>query len=658
MNVSKYANVALPLVTLCGLVVLVGMSLHTSQSAEVLGRWSYQYAYLLALVATGTLLLAVFCVPDWRRGLLHRSTKPPSQRLFWALPTGGLLLLAVAWLALINLLPVAEGGLTRVLVMITLSGLTLPVLWLMHRMGVAHQLVILRKPGALLLLLLGLQLIQVFLWIGLAPQVHRTGEFFPLIAGVRQSVDIRSFIMTPDRNADTWFNFFMLWPVAGYYMRLFGVGIDQARFFYLLVSALALPFIGAIASRLYGRTAAFCAIAVGIAIPLQYNWALSHSWVATSTAFALFAMLRANDRERPLFWSFVAGIAATSAVEGHIYGGAFAVTFCLLWFRRWLRTRRHDSPGANKSFSSFLAGCLLFALIWAVYHIALPGLALSEVPGILRETWDWEAAISNPTAQVGFTPANIFLQLKIYLYSAPVEFLLLIVVAVAALLRRSQADRLLLTVTAGALILVGLFFAHVNDFYLIFVFPFFCIWFGAWSSHLGRSASAGTSQEISLSGAGLYILSATILLYALFAHTRSLEHGLIQHRRQIERMTVIGREIDSLLPARDIVVAGDAGYYLGMPHRLNYAAGFSFTWNLPKYWAFDWPEAVIVTPGGDEGYSNLASWLFDHDFRPARCFSLPGLGDETTILFLTPDLMPRQDASNCPAAWLASLATP
>ncbi len=658
MIVSKHANWTIPLALIAGLLVLFCMALHTSQSAEVLGRWSHEYAYLLGLVTAGTLLLAVLSVPVWRRRLLRCSTQPPSQRLTRALPTGGLLLLVVCYLALINLLPVEKGGFTRVLVMLTLGGLTLPVLWLMHRRGAGHQPVFIRRPGALLALLLGLQLFQIVLWIGLTPQVHRTGEFFPIIAGVRQSVDIRSFIMTPDRNSDTWFNFFMLWPVSGYYMRLFGVGINQARFFYLLVSALALPFIGAIASRLYGRMAAFCAIAVGIAIPLQYNWALTHGWVATSTAIALFAMLRARDRERPLFWSFVAGVAATSAVEGHVYGGAFTVIICLLWLLHWLRARRRDQPDANKSFFSFLAGCLSFTLIWAAFHIALPGLALSEVPGILRETWDWEAAISNPTAQVGFTPANVLLQLKIYLYSAPVEFLLLFVVVTAALLRRSQADRLLLTASAGALILVGLFFAHVNDFYLIFVFPFFTVWFGAWLSRFNRSAGAGSSRDISLSNAGLFVLVATILLYSLFAHARSLEDGLIQHRRHIQRMTVIGREIDSLLPARDLVIAGDPGYYLGMPQRMNYAAGFSFTWNLPKYWAFDMPEAVIVTPGGDDGYSNLTSWLVDHDFRPARCFSLPGLGDETTILFLTPDLMPSGDAIDCSTEYLTGLAMP
>ncbi len=231
MNISKLATVALPIALLTSLAFLLGMSLRTSQDPVVLGRWSPSYSYLLGLVGAATLVLAVFCVPDWRRRLLHRSEQSPPHRLTRTIMTGGLLFLIVAYLALINLLPVAEGGLTRVLVMLTLCGLSLPVLLILHRSGAGYQTVTIRWPRMLLFLLLGLQLIQIVLWIGLAPQVHRTGEFYPLVAGVRQSADIRSFIMTPDRNAETWFNFFMLWPLSGYYMRLFGVGINQARFF-------------------------------------------------------------------------------------------------------------------------------------------------------------------------------------------------------------------------------------------------------------------------------------------------------------------------------------------------------------------------------------------------------------------------------------------
>ncbi len=366
-------------------------------------------------------------------------------------------------------------------------------------------------------------------------------------------------------------------------------------------------------------------------------------------------MLRSNDRERSFFWSFVCGIAATSAVEGHVYGGAFSVTFCLLWIGRWIGARRHNVPDANKTFFSFLAGCLLFTVIWALYHIALPGLALSEVPGILSETWRWEAAISNPTAQVGFTPANISLQLKIYLYSAPVELVLLAIALVAALARRTAADRLLLSLAVGAMAIVGLFFAHVNDFYLIFVFPIFAIWFGAWLGKFFGDYHDPSSQGVHLSGAGLFVLLASIFLYAFFFHARSLENGLLNHRTQIWEMERIGREINNLLPNEDVVVAGDPGYYLGMPHRLNYATTFSFTWGLPGYWAFDAPQAVIVTVGIDDGYSNLDTWLVDHNFQPARCYSVPDLGEETTILYLSPDLGPPQAAISCSAedlAWL------
>lgn len=502
----------------------------------------------------------------------------------------------------------------------------------------------------------GLQLLQIALWIGLAPQVHRQSDLLHLNLAVRQASDIRSFILTPDRNAETWFsNFQMVWPVAGHYMRLFGVGINQARFFCLLMSALALPFIGLSARRLYGNTAAFCAVAVGIAIPLQYNWVRADGWVATATAIALYAMLRAKDPGRFRLWSFISGVAATSAVEGHVYGGAFSVTFCVLWLLRWLRDRRQGESGATQAFGCFVAGCLIFTLLWASYHIALPGTALSDVPDLLRETWEWEVNTSNPTGQVGLTPANTLLQLKIYLYSAPAELILLAIVLVAALIRRNAADRLLLSLAGGALAIVGLFLAHVNDFYLVFAFPFFAIWFGAWLARFFREGAEHSAQGINLSFAGLFVLLAAILLYALFAHARSLEHGLLTHRAQLREMERIGREIDAMLPPADVVVAGDPGYYPGMPQRLNFASSFSFTWGLPKYQAFGDPEAVIVTPGVDDDWPHLGAWLGEREFQPARCFSGHDLGEGVTILYLSPELMPPQSAIDCTPEDLALL---
>ena len=649
------SRLIVPLTFVAALLALALLLARSSETPEVLGRWSLRYTYLLALVATGTLALGAFSVPAWRARLLRRSEQPASRRQAWALLAGGLLLLPVASLVLQALLPVQESSLMRALLILTLCGLTLPVLWLMHRSGAGYLPLQLRRPGLLLILLVGLQLLQVTMWIGLAPEVHRAGDLIVLNSGVRQAADISSFIMSPERNSDTWFNFFMLWPLSGVYMRIFGVGVNQARFFYLLVSALALPFITLSARRLFGKTAAFAAIALGLAIPLQYNWILAHSWVASATSIALYAMLRARDARRPAFYSFLCGFAAVSAVEGHIYGAAFALMFCLLWLWRWLCALRQGESWRDTAFWSFVAGFALFSLLWAGYHIALPGTSLADVPERLRETWAWESSISNAAAQVGLTPSNILAQLKIYFYSAPAEMLLLTIALAAALKRRSAADGMLLFLSGGALLIVGLLLGHVNDYYLIFLFPFVCLWFGAWLGEFFNSAGNPPPGSVRLSVAAFYVLLAALFLYASFGHARAQETALRRNQAQILEMERIGREIEGILPAADIVVAGDPGYYLGMPQRLNYGVNFSFTWDLPAYWAFDDPQAIIVTLGVDESYSDLDRWLIDHNFQPARCFAVPGVGDGVAILYLLPELMPEEVAIDCTPddmAWL------
>ena len=647
-----------PLPFVAALPALAWLLAHRSETPTVLGRWSLNYTWILALAAMATLALGVFSVPAWRTRLLRRSSQPASRRQMWTLLAGGALLLPLTYLALQALLPVPESSLMRVLVILTLAGLTLPVLWLMHRSGAGYRSLRLRRPRLLLIVLLALQLLQVALWVGRSPEVHRAGDLIVLNSGVRQAADLRSFIMSPERNADTWFNFSMLWPLSGGYMQRFGVGVHQARFFYLLLSALALPFIVLCARRLYGNTAAFAAAVPGIAIPLQYNWILAHSWVATATAIALYAMLRARDARRPAGFGFLCGFAAVSAVEGHFYGAAFALMFCLVWLQRWLRAWRRGAEWRDAAFGGFVAGCALFTLLWAGYHIALPGTALAEVPERLRATWAWESTISNADAQVGLTLSNVLAQLKIYLYSAPAEVLLLVAGIVAALLRRNAADRLLLWLCGGALLLIALMLGHVNDYYLVFLYPFFCLWFGAWLANFFRDDARPPAGMVRLSAAALFVLLATLCLYTIFGHARAQETNLRRNQAEILRLEAIGREIDAMLPAEDIVVAGDPGYYLGMPQRLNYGVNFSFTWRQPEYWAFAEPQAIIVTLGVDDSYSDLDSWLLEHEFRPARCFALPESGDGVTILYLSPALAQPEPATNCAPGVLAWLDGP
>ena len=108
-----------------------------------------------------------------------------------------------------------------------------------------------------------------------------------------------------------------------------------------------------------------------------------------------------------------------------------------------------------------------------------------------------------------------------------------------------------------------------------------------------------------------------------------------------------------MLPEEDIVVAGQEGYYPGMPQRLNYGSSFSFTWEQPEFWPLAEPQAIIVTLGADDSYSKLDLWLDAHDFRPARCFSVPGLGDGIAILYLKPELLQEKVAIDCTPEVLA-----
>ncbi len=64
-------------------------------------------------------------------------------------------------------------------------------------------------------------------------------------------------------------------------------------------------------------------------------------------------------------------------------------------------------------------------------------------------------------------------------------------------------------------------------------------------------------------------------------------------------------------------------------------------------WPLAEPQANIVTRGVDDSYSDLDRWLIERDFRPARCFAVPGLGDGVVILYLEPELMSEEVAIDC-----------
>ena len=169
-------------------------------------------------------------------------------------------------------------------------------------------------------------------------------------------------MLDASRTADTWLYIPGLTPVYGAYMRVFGEGLLQLRFFSLLLAWLTTPFLYLIARKLYGRSAALISAVFGIALPLHLVSARSDVWVATATAMALWFHVCAHDPKarRPWLPGFLCGFIVFSAIDGHPYGAFFALVFTALNLFLFLSGLRSAGGGTAVKF---------FLLSWPVLSL-------------------------------------------------------------------------------------------------------------------------------------------------------------------------------------------------------------------------------------------------------------------------------------------------
>ena len=148
-----------------------------------------------------------------------------------------------------------------------------------------------------------------------------------------------------------------------------------------------------------------------------------------------------------------------------------------------------------------------------------------------------------------------------------------------------------------------------------------------------------TGKEV-LTFGGVFVLVVILTSYTLQVYQSSQDERSIERLSYTLVLTQIGREINQILPEEELVIAGNGGYYLGMPDRLNYWSSFSFTWEVPDFWPLDPPQAIIVTLGWDHGYSGLAGWLVENDFQVIECFPIMNARSDAqaAILYAHPEL--------------------
>ena len=92
--------------------------------------------------------------------------------------------------------------------------------------------------------------------------------------------------------------------------------------------------------------------------------------------------------------------------------------------------------------------------------------------------------------------------------------------------RNRAADRLLLFVLIGALSLIALTLAHINDYYFIFLMPFICLFFGA--GFVDSACAAGQqlkNETLSLGIWGIFIVLCALQLFTAQAYERFAKAG-------------------------------------------------------------------------------------------------------------------------------------
>ena len=646
-----------PLLALASLIAFLLLARHTSTQPTVLGRWSSSYSSLLAVQAIWTLALAVLCMPAWRTRILRRAVWSGSRRRAWAFVGIGAAATPFLHVLLRHTLFADRDSLVVVFTGLALATVFAVILLFLWRKGVT----VLTATASIPLVLSALMICQLLLtatYLGKVPAFDVFDETLFVGNSLRQIEFPDRFVQVlADRNAGTWFDFKGYWVLAGAWMKLTGAGLLQARLFNLVTAWVGIAFISLAALKLSGQRAAFLTAACGIVLPLHFVIARSDVWVATacSIAFCCHVYGREPGRTRVRLLNFACGFFALSAIDGHPYGLAFSLMYCLLYLGPLVRVLRRVATRHEEMIAiAFVAGCIAYLALWTGYHIVLPGIRVSSIASLVRATLDYETSLGAARTGAGFNFSNLLRYVQGNLYYNPYSTLLCLVALLLTLRYSPGPARLSLTIAGGAGLLILIFLAHFTPYYLVFWLPFMCLWLGTGLSSLDLTTQRfGSRTKVQVSFGMVYILAAFLLLGTLHLDDTSSLQQLAHDR--LESVTRTGQEIDRMLPAEDIVVAGTTETWLGMPWRLNFGGSCGFTRSNPAFWPLDPPLAVISTPGWDRGCDQLADWLTDHGFRPARCFSGHDLGEGVTILFLSPELMPPEDAIDCSPEQLALL---
>jgi len=486
----------------------------------------------------------------------------PNQPWFgWLVILLGVLCLAIMWIALPPIWELSIAALPRLyFIGLIFIGQQL----ILRAADTEQQTVSLRAVKILVLVMILLALTLVIVFIGRVPHIEvfdepyelsfswaifQTGAFtWPMGP---QMMDARQLALYP----------YILHPLNGLWMSVAGLGLVQARLFFLVFGWASLLFIYLTARHLYGNYAALAAVAIGAFIPLRHDFIRPDMLIVLTTAAGLYLLVTARSNKSNLR-HYLAGLVVAFGIEGHPYAIRFALAFAVIYlveYGQLLRSTRRwhwYTP-----FWLFVLGGLTHAVFFVIAHMAI-------VPG----GFNLRAAGEVSTIEVGFSAnaqlpflarilADNLLHYRLYFQLHMAEVLIALVAAIGAIRRWQSADKLLLAIWAVALALGAFMLVHVNAYSWIYNMPFMAILGGALIAQL--AASMNRERVALVSVASLCLIVTALSSDTILTGTRpSVAEPFIE----------VGRKIDHLLPADIPTVIGNRVYYLAILDHRRYVA--------------------------------------------------------------------------------------
>ncbi len=606
-----------------GAVCFLPMLAHQSDTPQVLGRYSPTYTAMLLVMAA----LVLGAGAGYALARADRLPMPALPRARWfgaAVVAANAVLVSAVWLVVqpgSQHLPAI--GLFRVyLVLVVAAGAFV----LLRASGTGAVMLPRRWELALVVASAAVALALAALYLGKVPPVRHYDE--PQLVNSAWTTIVQGRPtegMHPIRTT-AFVGLIFSWPytVLGAWMKLVGVGLSQARLFWLMVGWGAVPFIYLAARRLYGPAAALSAALIAVFIPLKHNYVHADVFVMTTASIALYLFLVARERESRLA-HFAVGFVLALGTDGHKYALSFVAAFGMVYVVGWVRTRRAGGLGY------FVLGVLAYV----PFFIAVFFLRIQEAPDIgklvslIREVYAVEAAAGGETALIPRIIAQNIRLYQDYLSSHPVEVVLGLGGILAALRRRREADIKLLLLFFAYLVGFGVLLAHSNPYYWIQNMPFVALFGGALVAQ--RAASR----------INLVTLAALVSLLIPLA----ISTAILAREGDGARLIEVAREIDRLLP-EDITVAGWQIYYLGMPERVRFVSSLQITAAPPEEWGIPPPRAVILSRGFDDVHQSIRDYLETAGLEKAYCYPT-GFFDGETVLYLPPELLPESAPVGC-----------